>query len=213
MARWARFFKISRSGYYAYMKLRDKRKQEKKAVQEIIRKIFTDSEDEYGPDRICGIMRRSGHKASYRKISRYMAEMNLQSIHNKHKTRSLTDSRNARDDDKYRNLVRGNEYDQPKQVICSDITYLKSGEGWLYLCVIKDIVTGEILGESTSSRMKTDLVIQAFLNALTRHNLSPGIIYHSDRGSQYTAKRFRELLQKHGIIQSFSRIGIPGDNS
>ena len=82
-----------------------------------------------------------------------MVEMGLYSIHTKHRTRSLTDSRKARGEG-YPNLVRGQAFEKPRQAVCSDSTYLKSGEGWLYLCVVKDIVSGEILGEATSKNMK-----------------------------------------------------------
>ena len=213
MAKWVRFFKVSSSGYYTYKANREKREKEKKAKKEEIKRIFDESGETYGPDRICGVIRNNGGKASYRKVSEYMAEMNIQSVHNKHKTRSLTDSSDARDDAKHPNLVRGEKFDKPYQAVCSDITYLKSGEGWLYLCTVKDIVTGEILGEATSARMKKELVIQAFKNAYARHKLPPGTIYHSDRGSQYTSKVLRKLLKKHGIKQSFSRVGMPGDNA
>jgi transposase InsO family protein len=101
----------------------------------------------------------------------------------------------------------------PYKAVCSDITYLKSGEGWLYLCTVKDIVSGEILGEATGERMKKELVIQAFLNAQARHKLKPGTIFHSDRGCQYTSKEFMDTLKLYGIKQSFSRVGMPGDNS
>lgn len=213
MARWVRYFKVSRSGYYEYFATREVRNKKQKALKHKIKQIFDESEGEYGPDRICGIIRKQGGKASYRKVSRYMADMNLNSVHNSNRTRSLTDSRKARDDTLHPNLVRGQEFDRPYQAVCSDITYLKSGEGWEYLCVVKDIATGEILGESMSARMTKELVIQAYRNAHTRHKLPPGTIFHSDRGSQYTSKAFRKLLQKYGIQQSFSRVGMPGDNS
>jgi putative transposase len=141
-----------------------------------------------------------------------MAELGLQSIHNRHKTRSLTDSSKARGEG-YPNLVRGQAFDTPREAVCSDITYLKSGEGWTYLCVVKDIVSGEILGESSGARMKKELVIKAFLNAQARHKLEPGTIFHSDRGSQYTSKAFMNMLKLYGIKQSFSRVGMPGDNA
>ena len=157
-------------------------------------------------------MRRNGKKASYRKISGDIAEMGLQSVHRRHKTRSLTGSRKARGEG-YPNLVRGQTLDMPYQAVCSDITYLKSGEGWLYLCTVKDIVSGEILGESTSANMKKELVIQAFLNAQARHRLPPETIYHSDRGSQYSSKAFMDTLKLYGLRQSFSRVGMPGDNA
>jgi len=141
-----------------------------------------------------------------------MAEMGLCSVHNRHRTRSLTDSRKARGDG-YANLTRGQTFEIPRQALCGDITYLKSGEGWLYLATVKDIVTGEILGEATSERMKSELVTRAFLNAQARFHLAEGTIFHSDRGSQYTSAAFMDMLKLYGIRQSFSRVGMPGDNS
>jgi putative transposase len=212
VAKWVRFFKVSRSGYYAYTERRDRQEEEKAKKKAEIKKIFDESEGTYGPDRICGVIRRKGGKASYGKVSVYMAEMGLQSVHNRHRTRSLTDSRKARGEG-YPNLVRGQTFDMPYQAVCSDITYLKSGEGWLYKCVVKDIVSGEILGESNSSSMKKELVIQTFLNAQARHGLGADTIYHSDRGSQYTSKAFMDTLKQYNIKQSFSRVGMPGDNA
>jgi putative transposase len=212
VAKWAAFFQVSRSGYYAYMENRNDREEKKKQLKAEIKQIFNESGSTYGPDRICGVLRKKGRKASYRKISSLMAEMKLSSIHNRHKTRSLTDSRKARGHG-YPNLVRGQTFDKPRTAVCSDITYMKSGEGWMYLCTVKDIVTKEILGESMSPNMKKELVIQAFLNAQARHNLLPGTIFHSDRGSQYTSKEFMDTLKLYGIRQSFSRVGMPGDNA
>jgi putative transposase len=212
VAKWARFFKVSRSGYYSYTERRERQEEEQAKRKKEIQKIFDDGDGTYGPDRICGIIRKLGGKASYGKVSGYMAEMGLSSVHNRKKTRSLTDSRKARGEG-YPNLVRGQTFDMPYQAVCSDITYLKSGEGWEYLCAVKDIVTGEILGESSGSNMKKDLVINAFLNAQARHNLPPETIFHSDRGSQYTSNAFVETLKLYGIKQSFSRVGMPGDNA
>ena len=212
MAKWATFFQVSRAGYYAYKQRRERREKEKKAIKTEIKRIFEESGSTYGPDRICGVLRKSGRKASYRKVSGYMAGMGLESIHNRHKTRSLTDSRKARGNG-YPNLVRGQTFEKPRQAVCSDITYLKSREGWLYLCTVKDIVTREILGEATGERMKKELVIQAFLNAQARHKLPKGAIFHSDRGCQYTSQAFMDMLKQYGIRQSFSRVGMPGDNA
>jgi len=190
----------------------EQRNKEKAVLQNRIKKIFDDSGGTYGPDRICGILRHKGYKASYRKVGTHMAEMGLKSIHTRHRTRSLTDSRKARGTG-YSNLVKGQIFEMPYQVVCSDITYLRSGEGWLYLCVVKDIITGEILGTATDERMKKELVIRAFLNAQARHGLEKGTIFHSDRGCQYTSQAFVNVLKQYGIRQSFSRVGMPGDNA
>ena len=195
------------------MERKECREKEKETVKAKIKRVFDESGGSYGPDRVCGVLRRQGQRAGYPKISRYMAEMGLSSVHNRHKrTRSLTDSRKSRGDG-FPNLVRGEVFDKPGMAVCSDISYLRSDEGWLYHCIVKDIVSGEILGESTGERMKKELVIKAFLNAQARHNVAPGVIFHSDRGSQYTSKEFMETLKLYGIKQSFSRVGMPGDNA
>lgn len=213
MAKWAAFFQVSRSGYYAFMGRREERAEQEKKLKTEIKEIFEESEGTYGSDRICGVLRKRGRKASYRKISRCMAEMKLESVHNRNKkSRSLTDSRKSRGEG-YLNLTKGQAFERPYQAVCSDITYLKSGEGWEYLCVVKDIVSGEILGESIGERMKKELVIRAFLNAQARHKLELGVIFHADRGCQYTSKEFMETLKLYGIRQSFSRVGVPGDNA
>lgn len=212
MVKWAAFFQVSRSGYYEYMERRASREGMEKELKARIKRIIEESGGTYGPERICGVLRGGGRKASYRKISGHMAEMGLVSVHNRHKTRSLSDSRKARGEG-YPNLVRGQTFDKPGEAVCGDITYLKSGEGWLYLCTVKDIVSGEILGEAMSGSMKKELVIQAFLNAQARHKLSAGTIFHSDRGSQYTSKEFMDTLTQYGLKQSFSRVGTPGDNA
>ena len=212
VAKWAAFFQVSRSGYYTYVERRERREKEEQSMKAEIKRIFDESGGTYGPGRICGIIRKEGQKASYGKVSRYMAEMGLESIHNRHRTRSLTDSRRARGEG-YPDYIKGQVFKMPYEAVCSDITYLRSVEGWLYLCSVKDIVTGEILGEATSERMQKGLVIRAFLNAQARHQLAEGTIFHSDRGSQYTSKDFMDTLKQYGIKQSFSRVGVPGDNA
>jgi len=212
VAKWAAFFQVARSGYYAFMERRERRAYETDQLKAAVKRTFDESGGTYGPDRICGVLRRNGQKASYRKVSGLMTELGISSIHNRHKTKSLTDSRKARGEG-YEDLVRNQSFDMPRQAVCSDITYLKSGEGWLYLCTVKDIVTGEILGEATGENMKKELVIQAFLNAQARCRLPNGMIFHSDRGSQYTSKDFMNTLKQYGIRQSFSRVGMPGDNA
>jgi len=213
VARWALFFRISRSGYYSYLKRRKRHEADKRKLQLGVRRIFDESGGTYGARRICGILRRDGIRASFRKIRAYMLEMGLNSVHNRHKRhRSLTDSRGSRGEG-YDNLLFGKALDKPRMAVSSDITYLKSGEGWDYLCVVKDIVSGDVLGEAVGDSMKKELVIKAFLNAHARQQLPRGAIFHSDRGSQYTSKDFMGILRLYGIKQSFSRVGKPGDNA
>ena len=83
--------------------------------------------------------------------------------------------------------------------LTSDITYLRTGEGFLYHCVIKDILTGEVLGDHIADGMTKELVINAILAMLAKHKLKKGCIFHSDRGSQYTSNAIIGLLKQHGL--------------
>ena len=124
-----------------------------------------------------------------------------------------TDSRKARGDG-YPNILRDECFPiVPRMGLVGDITYPRTGEGFMYYSMVKDVVTGEILGDHVSERMTTELVTGAMSAVLDRHTLEDGCIFHSDRGSQYTSKAFIDFLSRQGIRQSFSRVGKPGDNS
>jgi putative transposase len=141
-----------------------------------------------------------------------MKDLGLVSVHHRRRQRSLTDSRKSRGL-KYPNLVRDLDINKPFQVISSDISYIRTAEGFEYLCTIKDVATGIVLAHSMANNMKVELVEKTITKAVNRWQLPAGCIHHSDRGSQYTAESVSNLLQKHGILQSFSRVGKPGDNS
>jgi putative transposase len=138
-----------------------------------------------------------------------MAEMGLDSCHNKHRTRSLTNSKKARGEG-YPNILRDHYFPiVPRMGLSSDITYLRTDEGFLYHCAIKDIVTGEVLGDHLSDRMTKELIINAILAMLAKHKLEEGCIFHSDRGTQYTSHAVMGLLKQYGLCKSRVRYGIP----
>jgi len=212
VVKWVVHLKVSKSGYYDWLTKKEANMLKEAAYKDRIKKVFDDSGGTYGPDRICGVLRKDSYKASYPKVARVMAELGLSSIHNRHRSRSLTNSKDARNKS-LPNLVRGKIFTLLYQAVCSDISYIPTGESFLYLCTIKDIVSGEILGHATSYNMRKELVIKAFLNAHARHPLGEHTIFHSDRGSQYTSGDFVATLERFGIKQSFSRVGMPGDNT
>lgn len=94
-----------------------------------------------------------------------------------------------------------------------DITYLATREGWLYPATVISLQTRQVLGHSLSDHMPDDLVQQAFLNAWSVSPASPGVLFHSDQGSQYTSAAFRRTLAAHGVVQSMSRKGNCWDNA
>jgi putative transposase len=212
VAEWAMFLQVSRSGYYRWLGAFEETDRKDKAEKEEVRKIWEEGEGTYGPDRICGIIRKRGGHMGREKAARHMEEMGLTSCHNQHRNRSLTNSKKARGEG-FENLMRKETPLMPRVAVASDITYLRSGEGFEYLCIIKDIVSGEILGSHAAARMTKELVIKAFTSMLGRYRLEEGCIFHSDRGSQYTSKAFQALVKQCGFRQSFSRVGMPGDNA
>jgi putative transposase len=211
--KWVKCLRIERTGYYAWLKRKDAAAEKETHLKEKIRKAFDDSRRTYGPDRIIQALRKSGEHIGRSKCARYMAEMGLDSCHNRHRSKSLTNSKKARGDG-YPNILRDKEFPiVPRMGISSDITYLKTDQGFMYHCVIRDLVTKDVLGDYMADRMTKELVINAILSVTSRHKLEPGCIFHSDRGSQYTSNAVKELLKQLGIRQSFSRVGMPGDNS
>ena len=212
VTRWAAVLGVSTSGYYDWLRARSERERRKQALSDAVKKTFERSDATYGVDRICGVLRRKGFQVSYRRVQGIMEAQGLVSIHRRRRQRSLTDSRKARGDE-YVNHVRGLAITEPFQVITSDISYIRTGQGFEYLCTIKDVTSGIVLAHTMADNMKADLVVQTIKKALRNWTLPEGCIFHSDRGTQYTAEAVRSLLTKQNLVQSFSRVGKPGDNS
>jgi putative transposase len=211
--KWAEQLKIERTGYYAWLRRKDTLSAREEHLKKEIRREFMDSRGTYGPNRICKELRKKGEHIGYHKCSSYMTEMGLSSCHNNHASKSLTNSKNARGEE-YPNILRNQEFPiVPRMGVCSDITYIRTDEGFMYYCVIRDIVTKDVLGDFMMDRMKKELVSNAILTMTARHELPEGCIFHSDRVSQYTSKAVSGLLKQLGFRQSFSRVGMPGDNS
>ena len=210
--KWAAFLEVSRSAYYEWKKTRAEREKSAKIYTETIQKIFDESRGTYGVERICAELRKRGFTASFHRVRDNMAEQGLKSIHLRRRQRSLTDSRRARGEG-LPNLVSDLEITLPLQVLSSDISYIRTKEGFEYLCQVKDVASGLVLAQSMSARMKADLVMDTIRQMLRHWELPAGCIFHSDRGSQYTSGVVKDLLNRHNIKQSYSRVGKPGDNS
>lgn len=195
------------------MKERGQRQEKENIIREKIIDLFhNEGEGTYGAERICGCMRRDGFSASYAVVKRIMDQEGLKSIHCRRRQRSITDSKKARSDT-YKNLTIGLEIIRPFQVLSSDISYIHTGEGFDYLCQVRDVITNTVLAECHSKTMKAELVSQTIKAVQNKWRLPKDVIFHSDRGSQYTAKAVMKQIADYGWQQSFSRVGKPGDNS
>ncbi len=211
-SKWAKALGVSTSGYYSWLKERDNRVSRCDKLRPFVLQIFKEGRGVYGAERICGILRTRGMRASFPVVSRVMREKGISSRHMKRKQRSLTDSRAARDDS-YKNLVRDLEVTGRYQVLSSDITYIPTAQGFEYQCNIIDVYSKEVLGTAQGPNMKAELVEKAIRLAVARHDLPDRLYFHTDRGSQYTSKLIRRLIRELKWHASYSRVGKPGDNA
>jgi len=120
---------------------------------------------------------------------------------------------------KHSDLVADNLLNQnfnpvaPNEVWAGDVTYLKTGEGWMYLAIVMDLFSRRIVGWQIDKRMTTDLVSKALIKAYNLRQPAKGLVFHSDRGSQYTSKRYRKLLVSYGLRASMGDVGACWDNA
>lgn len=212
VGKMARMLRVSRSGYYAWRS----RAACKRAVeqQELVGQINTIQEEvkyRYGSPRVTVELRRRGFVVGENRVARLMSLQGL-GARLKKRFRSTTDSSHSLS--VAENLLnRGFEVGKANEAWVSDITYIPTAEGWMYLCTVMDLYSRRIVGWSMSSRMKSELVVKALMMATMRRRPPKGLIFHSDRGSQYCSHVFRERTQSLGIRQSMSRKGDCWDNA
>jgi putative transposase len=203
---------VSRSHYYAQVSSSGtQRKREDQALLVAIKAVFEASDRTYGVNRIRWELREQGIFVGKNRICRLMKQHGLR-VKTMRRFKVTTNSDHKRA--VAPNLVRRNfTAEAPNRLWTGDITYIWTAEGWLYLAVILDVFSRRIVGWSMNRRMTDDLAITAFNNALIRRSPSQGVIFHSDRGSQYCSKRFQSLVKGIGGIQSMSGTGSCYDNA
>lgn len=207
-----RVFGVSRSRYYAQLDSGgSKRQREDQRLVVSIKAAFDGSDRTYGAGRICRELREQGILVGKNRVWRLMKQHGLR-VKTMRRFKVTTNSDHKRP--VAPNLVRRNfTAPAPDRLWTGDITYIWTAEGWLYLAVILDVFSRRIVGWSMKRRMTDDLVITAFNNAVIRRGPSSGVVFHSDRGSQYCSKRFQSLVQGIGGIQSMSGTGSCYDNA
>lgn len=205
--------KVKSSGYYYWLKqpesVSDKRNRE---LLSDIRQVYEESHHTYGSPRIAKKLHSKGIKASRPRVARLMKKEGIRSI-TKKKYRVTTDS--SHQYPLAENLLnRDFSADTLGQKWVSDITYIKTGEGWLYLTMIMDLADRKIVGWSLSQTMKSsDTILSAWKMAVGNRPLTQTLLFHSDRGVQYADNEFRRILRGHPVVQSMSRKGNCWDNA
>ncbi|MCK8826569.1 IS3 family transposase [Natroniella acetigena] len=203
---------VSRSGYYSWLNRKpSKRKQENYKLKLRIAQIYSESRGSYGSPRIYKQLKKEGFKCNKKRIERLMRVLGLKAIQ-KRKFRVTTDS-NHNLPIKENLLERKFDVTEKNKVWVSDITYISTKEGWLYLAVMIDLYSRKIVGWSMQKRMTKNLVIYALNMAIKRRNPEKGLIVHSDQGSQYASHAFQKLLWQNKFKSSMSRKGNCWDNA
>jgi putative transposase len=207
-----KFMKISRSRYYEWLASPCSSKDKEDAeLLEAIKVIFKEGRATYGTRRIQKGLRLKNKAVSRRHIGRLMEQAGL-ICKTKRKFKATTDSNHSQPVAPNL-LARQFHVAKPNRYWVGDISYIPTQEGWLYLAVVIDLYSRTIVGWSMSSHMKAELVNNALLMALWQRKPAKGLIWHTDRGSQYASDSHRNILKDHQIIQSMSRKGDCWDNA
>ena len=208
----SRVFDISRSGFYAWQKRKpSRRSQEDERLKVAIKAAHKRTREIYSARRLQPELAADGFVAGRDRIARLRRELDIR-CRQKRKFKATTNS-------KHNLPVAGNVLEQtfapnaPNEVWVADITYIPTVEGWLYLAGVKDVFTCELVGYAMGERMTQELVAQALFRAVQQKRPAPGLIHHSDRGSQYCSYNYQQLLDQFGMKVSMSRRGNCYDNA
>lgn len=203
---------LSPSGYYAWRSRKpSQRDQANTRLAQAISQIHVETRQHYGAEKMWEELRDRGYCCGRHRVARLRRR---HGIVTKRRRRFI---RARKPYDRTPPAPRLVEWPfitpAPNQVWASDITFIPTARGWLHLAVVIDHCTRLIVGWSMSSRPDQKLASAALEMALQRYRPGPGLIHHSDQGSQYTSSEFKAHLRQHGIVQSMSRIAMPYDNS
>ena len=207
-----RVIAVSKAGYYDWRERELTPSCDRLALETAARAGHERGRQTYGPKRLRSELAEAGFKLSLAAVKRLRKRLGLRCKHIR-KYKATTDSRHSLP-------VAPNLLDRqftsgtaPNQIWVADITYIETGEGWLFLAVLKDLFTCKIVGWAMDDHMKAELVGRALFMAVKAHQPPPGLIAHSDRGSQYASADYRRLLSQFGMVQSMSRKADCWDNA
>lgn len=201
---------VSRSGYRAFLNRKvSPSKQRKENVKKEIQKIYDDSKQNYGAPKITHILRKSGETISQRTVSKYMQEMGIKAQWIKPWTTTTRDSDFS--DELHNILDEQFNPERPNAVWCTDITYIWTQNGFVYLNCIMDLFSRKILAWTLADTMEVSTVIETINKANAIRKTDLPLIIHSDRGSQYVSNAWRAATEK--MQRSYSHKGYPYDNA
>ncbi len=204
---------VSRSGFYAWLNPKpSKRAEQNQHLRTKIAQLHEQSRQTYGSPRMTIELREQGEKIGRNRVARLMREDGLQG-RQKRRYRVRTTDSNHSDPIAPNRLAQLPAPTQPNKVWLTDITYVPTGEGWLYLAGVLDAYSRALIGWAMGSTLDTAVPLAALLMAVQHRKPEPGLIHHSDRGCQYASQTYRQTLAAHGLQASMSRKGNCYDNA
>ena len=208
-----RVLEVGRSGFYAWRtRTPSAHAQRDRVVRTQIQTAFTTSRQTYGSPRIHATLQADGIRVARKRVARLMRDAGLVARSRHPRAVGTT---NSRHDQPIAPNVRNRQFTAcaPNERWVSDITYLPTREGWLYLAVVLDLYARMVVGWAMRTRLDRELVLAALTDAIGRRRPAPGLLHHSDRGSQYASTDYQVLLTNNGIRCSMSRKGNGWDNA
>ena len=205
---------VARSSYYAWRNRSETpTAARRRELAERIKRVFDDSRATFGCRRIAAALNRDGHECSVGLVADLMRELGLKAVQPRAYKRTTLPGEQPVDSP---DLI-GRDFDPasgaPGERLVGDITYLKTGEGWLYLATVIDLATRMVVGWQLAEHMRTSLVVDALQMGIDAGLVAPDAIFHSDRGCQYTSTEFHRFCKDNLIRTSLGRTGVCWDNA
>jgi len=205
--------KVSRAAFYQHLAGPSRRGRADAELTSEIQAVHGESKGRYGAPRVHAALRRRGHSHGRKRVARLMRQAGLAGRAAKRwkKTTIPDPAATARADRIRRDFTA--DANQLNSRWCGDITYIRTWEGWLFLATVIDIASRRVVGYAMADHLRTELVADALGNAVAARDPAPGVLFHSDRGCQYTSTDFAGLADEHQVVLSLGRTGQCWDNA
>jgi putative transposase len=209
-----RLLEVARSSFYAWRnRVETPTAARRRLLAEHLQRVFADSRQTFGCRRVAAQLNREGHECSVGLVADLMRELGLQAVQPRaYKRTTISGEQPVQSPD-----LIGRDFDPgssgPGERLVGDITYLKTGEGWLYLATVIDLATRMVVGWQLAAHMRTSLVLDALRMGIDAGLVEPDAIFHTDRGAQYTSWQFARFCQAARVRTSVGRTGVCWDNA
>jgi len=205
---------VARSSYYAWRNRSETpTAARRRELAERIKRVFDDSRATFGCRRIAAALNRDGHECSVGLVADLMRELGLKAVQPRAYKRTTIPGEQPVASPDLIGRDFGPASAAPGKRLVGDITYLKTGEGWLYLATVIDLATRMVIGWQLAAHMRTSLVVDALQMGIDAGLVAPDAIFHSDRGTQYTSAEFHRFCKDNLIRTSVGRTGVCWDNA